>query len=564
MSATFFSVGIIIAAASLLGAVASKFRQPLVLAYIFVGIIAASLGAFQDAQLHATLDLFSELGIAFLLFLVGLQLKIDEVRYLGKIAFYTGVGQIVFTSVIGFILSKLLGFGSLESIYIAVALTFSSTIIVVKLLTEKRDLDSLYGKVAVGFLLVQDLMAILALIVIAGVGQGDFSAFDLLLNLIVGGFFVAFTYLISKYLAGWIFDRVADNTELLFLFSIAWAMIFASLAHSFGFSIEIGSFLAGVGLSATREEYQIAARVRPLRDLFIVIFFITLGLKISLSGIVANFLPAVLLSAFVLVGNPLIVMFIMSRLGFKKRTSFLASVTVAQISEFSLIIVALGLKVSHIGQDIVNLVTLVGIITITGSSYVILNSSKIYRKISKYLNFFEKGSDLEKTFTFEKEFSDHVVLIGSGRLGGEILKNLKNSGNEVVVVDFNPRIVRDLVDREVKVIFGDINDEDIFEKLNLQKARIIISTMFDPGDTDELLGLIKEKNINVPIVVTAADPSLAVRFYERGASYVIVPRILSSYYVNHILAESNFDKLVSGEFKKKHLEEMEERAKLEV
>jgi len=194
MSSAFFSIGIIIAAAAALGAVARSFRQPLVLAYILVGVIAATLGFFQDKELHTTLNFLAELGIAFLLFLVGLELKFDEVKYLGKIAFYTGLGEVAFTGVIGFILSKLLGFGNVAALYISLALALSSTVIVIKLLTEKRDLDSLYGKIAVGLLLVQDLVAIGALVLIASFGGGDFTFFKLLLTAAEGAIFVALTF----------------------------------------------------------------------------------------------------------------------------------------------------------------------------------------------------------------------------------------------------------------------------------------------------------------------------------------------------------------------------------
>lgn len=559
MTSTFLATGLIIAAAAAFGAVARNFKQPLILAYILVGIIAASFGIFQGEELRGTLDFLAELGIAFLLFLVGLELKLNDVRYLGRIAFYTGLGQIIFTSIVGFILSKFLGFGNLESFYIALALTFSSTIIIVKLLTEKRDLDSLYGKVAVGFLLVQDLVAILALVAISSFGLGQPSAGTFIFTFIEGAIFVALTIGLSKYIAPVIFNTVAKNVELLFISSIAWALIFASLAASLGFSIEIGAFLAGVGLSTLKEEHQIAGRIRPLRDLFIVIFFISLGLKLTFGNILGGLTPAVILSLFVLVGNPLIMMVIMGYLGFRKRTSFLSSVATAQISEFSLVLVALGLKVGHLSSEVVNLVTLVGVITIATSSYLIVHSTKVYKRLAKYLSIFQREVLQEKVFEEEKEFSDHVVLIGAGRLGSEILKSLKRGGKEVVVVDFNPTIVRRLLDKGENVLFGDINDQEIIEAANLREARLVISTMFDPDDTSELLGLLKEEHIRAPAVVTAAEVSWALKFYQAGADYVIIPRILSSHAVASILEDSHIRQLLSGQLRERHIRELREK-----
>lgn len=559
MSSVFFAVGLIIAAASALGAVARNFKQPLILAYILVGIIAASFGIFQSDDIQGTIDFLAELGIAFLLFLIGLELKLLDVKYLGKIALIIGIGQIIFTSIIGFIISKLIGFGNLESFYIAIALTFSSTIIIVKLLTEKRDLNSLYGKISVGLLLVQDLVAILALITIASIGSEGFSLGNFVFTFFEGAIFVALTYWLSRYMAPYIFDVLAKNTELLFISSIAWAMIFASLAVALGFSIEIGAFVAGVGLATLKEENQIAARIKPLRDLFIVIFFINLGLSLSLNNVLNSLSPAIILSLFVLIGNPLIVMIIMGILGFRKRTSFLTSVAVAQISEFSLIIAALGLKLGHVSNYLVNIVTLVAIITIGTSSYLILNSSKIYKKLNKYLSVFQRKVLAEKILEGEKDFVDHIVLIGVGRLGSEVLWNLKKKGKEVVTIDFNPDIVRSLIDEGYDVLFGDLRDGEILDKSNMKKAELIISTVHDPDDTNELLGFMKYENIRAPVIVTASDTTEALEYYRKGVSYVIIPRILSSHYVSLLLDDSQMNKLVSGKLRETHLRELREK-----
>ena len=559
MTSSFFAVGLIIAAAAVFGAVARNFKQPLILAYIFVGVIAASLGIFQDVEVSETIEFMAELGIAFLLFLIGIELKINEVRHLGKIAFITGIGQILFTGILGFGLSKLLGFGSLESVYVALALTFSSTIIVVKLLSEKRDLNSLYGKVAIGFLLVQDLVAMMALILVVSIGVGGFSTGNFIFTLLQGSLFIAFTFGLSRFLAPYVFNAIGKNTELLFLFSIAWVMVFASLAAALGFSIAIGAFVAGVGLSTLKQENQIASKIRPLRDLFIVIFFISLGLQISFSDIINNFSIAIILSIFVLVANPLIMMFIMGRLGFRKRTSFMSSVTLAQISEFSLILVALGLSVGHLTQNTVNIIALVAIITIGASSYLILHSSKAFILFGKRIPFPKGRAISEKIFEGEKEFKNHVVLVGAGRLGGDILKSLKKEGKEVLVVDFDPSVVRKLIDDQVDVVFGDIADKEIIEKANIKEASLLLTTMHDSHGTKELLDILKEENIKVPIVTTASDVKEALDFYKNGVSYVIVPRLLSSQYISLMLAEENVEKLLSGKLRYRHMKEMSER-----
>jgi len=420
----------------------------------------------------------------------------------------------------------------------------------------------LYGKIVVGFLLVQDLVAIVALIAVSSFTESQFSSLDLVITLAEGAVFAAGAYFFSRWLAPYLFKAVAKNTELLFLSSIAWAMLFASAAAAFGFSIEIGSFVAGVGLSQLPQEHQIASRIRPLRDLFIVIFFITLGLRISLAGVFSVIVPAVLLSLFVLIGHPLILMIIMGYLGFRKRTSFMTGIATAQISEFSLILVVLGYKVGHISQGVVNLVTLVGIITIAASSYVILESTRVYKRLSKYLPVFPTRGESEKVLENEKEFSDHVLLVGAGRLGSEILKELKEQGREVLVVDFNPEIVSHLIDEGVDVLFGEIGDEEIIEKASLPQASLIISTMFDPADTQEFLEVVRQLHVKAPVVVTAAEVSSALKFYEEGADYVIIPRILSSYFVASLLEEGHIKDLTSGRLREKHLAELEKKIEI--
>ncbi len=451
-----------------------------------------------------------------------------------------------------------LGFGSTQAFYIAIALTFSSTIIVIKLLTEKRDLDSLYGRITIGFLLVQDAVAILALILVSAISSGNVSvgAFGfvllkgILLLLLIIGF--------SKTLIPYLFHKAAKSLEILFILSIAWMLLISSLSLFLGLSVEIGAFLAGVSLANLREEQQIRSRIRPLRDLFIVFFFILLGLGFTFQNVLAEIVPIILLSAFILLGNPLIVLTIMGLLGFRKRTSFMASVTVAQISEFSLILVALGASVGHLDQSIVDTVTAVGLITILSSSYMIHNSNKLYKILSPWLNLFERKNSLEDIEIEKKDFSDHAVLIGSGRLGYEVLKQLKKQNFTTLVVDFNPSMISYLKEEKIDFLFGDITDPDIMENAQVERAKIVISTVFDPQDTLELLNSIKILSKKPLVMVTAAEREWAMKFYRAGADYVIVPRVLSGHQVAHLLTEKKLEEIKEGFLKEEHLQELRE------
>jgi Kef-type K+ transport system membrane component KefB len=329
---------------------------------------------------------------ALLLFLVGLKLDLQIIRNLGPVAVATGLGQVIFTSVVGFAICMALGFSALTSTYIAVALTFSSTIIIVKLLSDKGELDSLHGRIALGFLIVQDIAVVVAMVALSSLGVGDRESRRLrragrAAERPPDGCFVG---VFIRYAAEPLLRRISRVPELLVTFAIAWAVLFAAVGDWLGFGKELGGLLAGVSLASTSVREAIASRLSSLRDFLLLFFFIGLGSRLDL-GLLGEQVPsAILLSAFVLIGNPLIVMAIMGYMGYRKRTGFLAGLTVAQISEFSLIFMAMGLSLGHLQADSMGLVTLVGLVTITLSTYMILYSHSLYRVFEPYIGLFER------------------------------------------------------------------------------------------------------------------------------------------------------------------------------
>ncbi len=550
------ALGIVVAFAALLGAWASFLRLPLIISYILAGLI---LGPVLINNSHIeTFTLLRDLGLSFLLFLVGLEIKTGELKSFGKQALIIGAIQIVVTTILGFLLALCLGFSSVASLYIAIALTFSSTVIVVKLLTEKRDFDSLYGKLAVSILLLQDVAAIFVLILLPAIGkEGEFGFGKFFITIAVGLVLVGLVYYLSKKVLPHLFERLARNLELLFLTSLAWLLLISAISGKLGFSIEIGAFLAGLGLASLKEEHQIAARIRPLRDFFIVIFFIILGSQLVVDFSVATIGIAIILSGFVLFLKPLLVMFVVGRLGFRRRTAFMTGLTLSQISEFSLVIIFLGSRQGLLPDSVVAILTLTAFITIACSSYLLSFATKIYRKFEKYLKFVErKGEQLETNL--ELNLDGHTVLIGCNRLGWEILKQLQKQAKDILVVDFNPTVVKALQELKVNYLFGDITDPDIWRGANIEKSEVVISTIFDPEDTLELLDSLKALP-NSPIVfVTAAEREWAVKFYQGGADYVIVPRVLSGHQVAHLLTNQKLEEIREGKLKHEHLEELRE------
>ena len=531
-------------------------RQPPILAYILAGVILGPLGIIH-LQGKEVITSLAEIGITLLLFMLGLELRFSELRSVGKVSIITGLAQILFTSVVGYSLSIFLGFSPIVSLYVSIALTFSSTIIIVKLLSDKKDLQSLYGKISVGFLLVQDFVAIVALIFLSGfTGGGPLSFLEFFTIILKAVVLFGWVILLSWHFLPYLINKISHSPETLFLFSIAWAFGLSALVTSplIGFSIEIGGFLAGLALANSLENYQIISRVRPLRDFFITIFFVTLGTRLLISDFSEILIPGVILSAFVLIGNPIIVMIIMGALGYRKRTGFMAGLTVAQISEFSLILMIMGNRIGHVSDQAVSLVTFVGAITFVISTYMILNNNYLYKLLSPFLDIFERSNVREKRITAEK-IKDHVVLIGVRRMGESILEALKkDEKTKIVAVDFNPDIVETLKEDGVISFYGDIADEEIQELAQIDKAKLIISTVSDLEDNLLLLKSIKNLKKKPKVVLLALEKHEARELYKEGADYVVIPHIAGGHHLAKILVEENHMELIE-KYKEKDMKD---------
>lgn len=542
MDFIFVEVSLIIILAAILGIIAKILRQPAILGFILAGVIVGPLGLVKISN-PDILDLMARLGITLLLFMVGLELSLKDLKTVGRVAFIAGIGQVVFTTILGFFIATLLGFNVITSFYISIALTFSSTIIIVKLLSDKKDLNSLYGKISMGMLLVQDFVAIAILILLSGFSSPFYLSLPVEFLLIIGKSLLLFTvvFILSIKFFPRIVDLVARSQELLFLVSIAWAVGMAALVSSpfLGFSIEIGGLLAGIALANSSEHFQIAARVKPLRDFFITLFFVILGMKMITSNISSLIIPSLVFSFFVLIGNPIIVMTVMGFLGYRKRTSFFTGLTMAQISEFSLILVILAHKVGHLSSDIVSMITFIAIITFTISTYMILYNNKLYQFFSPYLGIFERKQPLQEQISDFSDLRDHIILVGANRMGKKILEFLAKNEKKVVVVDFNPDIIKTTSQDNIHTLFGDISDPEVLERVNSKDARLVISTVPDFEDNIMLLNEIKKMG-NIKFIATADDETDAKRFYQAGADFVIIPHQIGGQHIATLLQHGVF------------------------
>ena len=508
-------------------------RQPLIVSFIAVGLLAGP-SVLDVVRSDAEIELLSNLGIAVLLFLVGIKLDVKLIRSLGRIALLTGLGQVLFTSVFGYLIGLALGLGQVTSLYVAVALTFSSTIIIVKLLSDKREIDSLHGQIALGFLIVQDLVVVLAMIVLSAIGigaaeEGGHGSGRLPLVLFSGLAMVAFVVLFVRYLANPLTARLARAPELLVLFAIAMAAMFAAAGELVGLGKEVGGLLAGVSLASSPYRETIAARLAPLRDFLLLFFFISLGSTLDLSLLGAHIGGAVVFSVFVLVGNPLIVLAIMGAMGYRKRTGFLAGLTVAQISEFSLIFVAMGVSLGHLGEETLGLVTMVGLVTIAASTYMITYSHQLYALFEPALRLFERRREPPDPEVRGKGGYE-VIIFGLGRFGTAIGLRLQKRGFRVLGVDFNPLAIRRWREAGLNARFGDATDAEFIEELPLDQAEWMVATVpsLPTGLSHEdtrttLMQLARAAGFRGRIAIASHQPPETEELRGAGADLVLEP-----------------------------------------
>ncbi len=547
----FLEISLILAIATVVSIIIRVLRQPLIIGYIVTGVIVGP--ALLDlVHSEATVDTFASLGVALLLFIIGLGLNPQVVKEVGKVALFTGIGQIAFTTSIGYALTRALGYEHIIALFVGISLAFSSTIIVLKLISDKHEQTRLYAKISIGFLLVQDLVATFALLVTSAASEGGgISTPELVALIVKGTWMAALLAIVSIEILPKLVGHVSKNQELLFLFAIGWGFGIASLFANAGFSIEVGALIAGVTLAPLPYAAEIGSRLRPLRDFFLVVFFIVLGARLEFDSLGAVMVPAIVLSALVLIGNPIVVMGIMGMLGYTKKTAFKAGLAVAQISEFSLVLILLAQRGALVTDEAVALVTLVALITIAVSTYMIIYSDSLYNFLEKYLQLFEKRKTRsERTDSHQYD----LVLFGFRRGGNEFLRTFKGMGRKYVVVDYDPEAIDSLEHAGAHYMYGDATDPEFLEELQLSKSKLVVSVITDHSTNLFLIKHLAAVNPHAVTVCHSDSATEASELYEAGATYVMMPHYLGSEKISAFVKKNGLRK---SEFKKqreKHLE----------
>lgn len=549
-SSIFTQLSIIIVIGGVISILARLLRQPLIIGYILTGI-AVGPSVFDLIHDKAAFEAYSQIGITLLLFIIGIGLNVGVIKSLGKVSLITATALLTLVGGLGTGAGFLLGFTPTEAMIIGFALFFSSTIIILKVLSDKRELTRLHGQIALGVILLDDVVATFALLFVAAAGTAGALGLNDIALLVLKGLGVAVAlYIISDKLMPLFIRFLASSQELLFVFTIAWGFGVATLFDLIGFSHEVGALFAGVSLASLPYATEMAARLKPLRDFFIVLFFVVLGEQLGFNAIQESIVPALILSAIVIIGKPLFVMSSLGALGYTKLTSFKAAINLSQISEFSIILVVYAASVGLVGEQLTAIITLVALITISTSTYLMKYDDAIYRLLEPKLHLFERKVIKEHQ---HKRQSYPIILFGYHRGGHEFLQAFREMKQRYLVVDYDPEVIEHLDRQGIRNTYGDATDEELLHEIGAHKARLIVSTVTDMSVNRSLLGYLRYHNPTAVFICHADSYDQAADLYRHGATYVMLPHFLGSERIGSFIKKHGFNHKAFDAYRKQHV-----------
>jgi len=546
----FIQLSLVIVVGAIVSLIMRLLRQPLIMGYILTGILVGPT-VFHFIGDKQTFETFSEIGIALLLCIVGLGLNTNVFRSLGKVALTTAISILLAVGALGFLAAHLLGFATSESLILGLAMFFSSTIIILKVLTDKKELNRLYGQLAVGVILLDDVVATLALVVVAAIGTSGNLSLTEIGWLIGKGILLALALI---FVAAKILPRLtrlfAGSQELLFLFTVAWGFGVASMFDLVGFSMEVGALFAGVSMASLPYAAEMSSRLKPLRDFFVILFFITLGSTFSFGGVMDNILPALVLSAIVILGKPLFVMASLGLLGYTKLTSFKAGIHLSQISEFSIILVVFAYSVGLVSEQASTLITLVALITIAVSTYLMKYDDKLYALWEDKLRMFERRITREQK---RASLNYPLILFGYQKGGHEFVRTFRELKKRYVVVDYDPEVIEHLEQQGIRHAYGDATDAELLDEIGIDKAKLVVSTVTDLSTNLALLRILRHENPHAVFICHADNYNHAAELYNLGATYVMLPHFIGSEQISAFIKRHGLSHQAFDDYRQKHL-----------
>lgn len=550
----FAQLSILIVLVTLVSLFMKQLKQPLILGYILTGLLVGIVlplipGGFFEIK-TGNFEIFSTLGIALLLFIIGLDLKISVFRKLGGVVFVCALAILLTLGGLGLFITQSFGFSFTEGLIAGLALFFSSTIVIVKFLSDKKENSRLHGQIAIGIILLDDLVATLALLLVAA-GQNGFAASELGWLLVKGTVLLAILIFVSLKLVPHFARLFASSQELLFLATMAWGLGIAAIAKAAGFSIEVGALLAGISLAPLPYTKEMVSRLKPLRDFFIVIFFITLGAGLNIHDLAKALVPAVILSAIVILVKPAVIMNVMHLFGYTRRTSFKTGINLSQISEFSIILVGVAATAGMVGKDLTAIITLVGLITITVSSYLMQFDNRLLARLERRFTFFQDDHEEEN----DKEAAEHhkLILLGYKHGGHSFVKTFEKMKKKYVVIDYDPLVIETLERLELPHMYGDATDIEFLREVGVKHAQLIVSTISDFPTNEQLLHYMHRVNPSAVVVCHAEDHDEAASLYHAGAAYVILPHYIGNEQINSFIRKNGTTRKAFNEYRQKHL-----------
>ncbi len=549
----FLQLSLVIVLGAVVAVVMRLLRQPLILGYILTGVIVGP--TVLNLLRLDTFDAFASIGITLLLFIIGLGMNVSVIRRLGSTVFVAAMVEFLTVGSAGFVVASLLGFTRTEALIAGLCLFFSSTIIIVKILTDKKEQNRLHGQIAIGIILLDDIVATIALLLVTAGKNHDAGLSHLGMLVLQGSLLAAFMILMSNVLLPRITRFVAGSQEMLFLFAVGWGFGVASLFEIAGFSIEIGALFAGVSLAGLPYAQEIEARLKPLRDFFVVLFFIVLGKSLTLTGVTDAIVPGLALAAVVIILKPATIVATLGAMGYSKRVSFMAGIHLSQISEFSIVLAVLAVNTGVAGGRLSTAITLVAIFTIASSSYLTHYDNGLFKLFDKWrLMLFERTKTKER----RRAPGYQLVLIGYSRGGQDFIKTFQGLHKRYIVIDYDPSVADVLQEKRIPYLYGDATDTELLDEIGIHTAKLIISTVTDFETNSQLVRHLNLLNPEIVIVCNASSYEEALQLYELGSSYVIIPHHASTDHLNSLIQRNGIDRRHFDRYRAKHLQKLEQ------
>lgn len=510
-------------------------KQPLLVAYMIAGIICGPLFLNLLQGGENFYKAFANFGVVLLLFIVGLELNFSYLKRIGRVSISIGLLQFLINFLLTFPLALYFGLSVAGAVFLAVAACFSSTIVVLKLLSEKQDEESVYGRYSVGLMLVQDIISIIILLALSLIGEGKTTAIDI--DLILRAFLVIVLVIISaKLILPIVLPRIATSGEFLFIFTVTWCFAVASLMMWSGFSLEIGAIIAGISLGSSRYHLEIASRIKPLRDFFLVLFFVILGSQANFSDWNNVLRPALILAGFVLIVKPILLYGLFRCFCFTRRNGFLGAVTAAQLSEFGFIILFAAVSTGFLSGQEISIFTAAAVITIFVSSYLIVYNYRIYDFFLPLFLLFSRDKYQQPEDTKEKF---DAIIFGYDRTGWKVGAAFKSQKIKFAVVDFNPETVALLEKKGIRVFFGDAGDIEFLNALPLDTIKLLVCTVPSPEDQAILFEHVRARNKRAVIIANLHHKKYLDRVYKAGADYALLPHLLSGSWMAEAIIQNS-------------------------